>query len=268
MAHHFGIDEQERQSSANLFDIAREIYSGTMFILQHMAPADSFVFYFDAAKPWHDLFFGQFVERYRPRGDMLYDGFTLYKKIAEDGIGCALPFRPDIVRDDPELLGVLSRHLESSLSPLEFDAYCYGEEEITLAGFSGTCASRGYERTRHVYFALQGGDLLAALVVETGGEGVNLFSLLNRSWLVPLHPDLGDDVYVKAALLAEATDHYVRRGTRSFLYLAPPGEVADGLPAGLGFTCVAQGRRWLARREVIPAYLSYMESIIGEMSRF
>jgi hypothetical protein len=266
MAHHFGIDAKERQSSANLFDIAREIYSGTMFILQHMAPADSFVFFFDAAKPWHDLFFGQFVERYRPRADMIYDGFTLYKKIVDDGIGCALPFRPDVVRDDPDLLGVLSRHLESSLSPLEFDALCYGEEEITLDAFSRVCASRGYERTRRVYFGLQGGDLLAALVVETGGEGVNVFSLLNRSWLVPVHPELGEDVYVEAALLAEASAHYARRGTRSFLYLAPPDMAPDALPSGLGFTYVAQGRRWLARREVIPAYLSYMEEIIDDMS--
>jgi hypothetical protein len=28
---------------------------------------------------------------------------------------------------------------------------------------------------------------------------------------------------------------------------------------------VAQGRRWLARRDVIPAYLSYMEGLIGDM---
>ncbi|MBW2263923.1 MAG: PilZ domain-containing protein, partial [Deltaproteobacteria bacterium] len=263
MAHHFGIDVEERQSSANLFDVAREIYSGTMFMLQHMAPLDAFVFFFDAAKPWHDLFFGQFIQRYRRKGDMLYDGFTLYKRIVEDEIECAIPFRPTIVRDDPDLMRLLSRHLASTLSPLECDAFCYAEDEISLDPFSAACEEQGYERTRSIYFAVQGDQVLAALVAETGREGVNVFSLLDRCWLVVIDPDLGDDIYVRAALLAEAATHYAGRNKRSFLFFAPPDGDPDGLPVELGFTYVAQGRRWLALQEVIPAYLSYMEEVIG-----
>jgi hypothetical protein len=253
MAHHFGIDEAERGDRARLMDIGREIYSGIMYVLQHMAPLDFFVFYFDSAKPWHDLFFGQFVERYSDGQDLIYDRFTLYKKLLD----APVPDEDaDVAMDDPTKLRDLARRLAGSLDPLEREAYAYGEETISLDEFSRSCASQGYERTRTFLFS---GD--ACLVAETGQEGINVFSLFNRCWLAP-----GNEVEseVKDSLLLQAARHYGSRGKKSMLFVDGPGRAPDQLDH-LGFTYVAEGTRWLARRRVVPAYLAFLEELISGM---
>lgn len=262
MAHHFGIDLDERRSRRTLFDLAREIYSGTMFLLGHMTPSEHFVFYFDAAKPWHDLFFGQFVERYTDKADMVYDGFRLYKRLLGDPVEPLPGHGPEIVEADPDLMERLARHLEQEIPKLELDAYSLSSREIGLETFTRECLHKGYERTRTVLFALRGTTPIAALVAETGQEGVNVFGLLNRCWIVGMEPGADDDPAVKEALLARAVRHYSALGKHAFLFLDDTAGEPGDVMAQLGFSCVADGRRWLARQRVIPAYLGYMEEVI------
>jgi len=265
IAHHFCIDRMARADRSGLFDLVGEIYSGIMGLLGHMAPLDFFAFFFDASKPLHDLLFGEFARRYRARRDMIYDRFTLYKRYIYPSTGYQGYFDEDIVVADPPVLGLLARRLAEDLTQLEVEAYCYGEGEIGLDGFTAACAGRGYERTRTILAALADGRPRAALVAETGEEGVNLFNLLNRCWIVGL--DRGAlDPDVERRLLVAAGRLYACKGKRSFLYVTPAG--APGLvPEALGFEFVADGIRWLAGRGVIPAYLGYLDQVIVSRRR-
>ena len=266
MPHLFGIDAGERQGGVGRWhDYAREIYSGMMFLLRHMAPLDHFVFYFDAKKKFHDRAFGRFLRRYPVKDDFVYDGFKLFKCVLDEApaLAAAPPDDLEIVPGDPRLLRCLSRHLEQTLPAVEVEAFCLGEAEIGLDDFSRECAARGYERERRIFFALRHGEPLAALVAETGDEGINIFSLFNRCWLVPLDPGAARDRRVEESLLRRARRFYLERDKQAFLLLGS----LDGEPEAieeerrLGLEYVADGLRWLARRSVIPAYMEYIENL-------
>jgi hypothetical protein len=267
MAHHFGIDEKERkEDKRKLFDLAREIYSGIMFMLGHMASLDYFVFYFDRIKTFHEMAFGQFLKRYPAKEEFLYDGFKLfcYTPQANQPEPRAVRDSPDIdiVSGDRRLLGLLSRHLRAHLPPIEFEAFRYAEEEITLEGFSRACAAKGHERERHIFFAQNGDEPLAALIAETGEEGLNVFGLFNKCWFVYLKPEATRDDRVKDRLLRKAIRYYGSKGKKSFLLLGSRNGEPEDLLEDLGFSYVADGLRWLGRRAIIPAYMNYIEELM------
>ena len=267
MAHHFGIDEKERlEDKSRLFDFAREIYSGIMFLLGHMASLEYFIFYFDSVKTFHERAFGQFLRRYPAKEDFIYDGFKLYSCIPRlDRIKSSAGGRNrlEICGGDRKLLNMLSIHLRSHLPPIEFEAFRYDEKEITLQRFSRACAAKGYERERHILFALEDERPLAALIAETGDEGLNIFSLFNKCWLVYLDPRAAQDDQVKALLLNEAVKLYAGKRKKKFLMLTKPDEGFREQFEDLGFSFVADGLRWLGRSSIVPAYINYFDELMG-----
>jgi hypothetical protein len=264
MPHLFGIDRQERADRTNLYEHARVVNLGMMHLLQHLTDSDHFVFYFDSQKPFHDLVFGRFLAGYPRKDEFLYDSFRLYRMRPgeasqalepEDGI--------EVVEADSALLDRLAAHLQRQLAPIEVVACAYRREEIALEAFSRRCAALDYERQRQIFFALVHGTPKAALLVETGFEGLNVFGLLDRCWCFGLVPSDEVSWPCLVALLQRAVGYYAARGRRSFLYQDSRSTDLSPALAGLGCGLVASGRRWLGSGRIIPAFSNHVSEVMG-----
>jgi PilZ domain len=266
MFHHLGIDEKVRKADRKgMFDLAREIYSGALYMIDHLADAKHFLFYVDTAKAWNEMMYGRFLRSYQQQEDFVYDSFSVYKcrpncQLPEPVVD---PRSLRIVQADPDLLSALSEHLERDLPAVEYEAFCYDKGRIGLEHFTAETAALGYERTRTIFFAVDRGQPLAALIAETGEEGINIFGLFNRCWLVPLTVEAETDDRVKDQLLRRAVEHYVTRDKPEFILVGSWGGEPEDLLAPLGFHYLTDGLRWLARRNVLPAYVNYVEEFLG-----
>ena len=219
----------------------------------------------EAHKPINDVLIKGFVERYTGQQDNFLDAYTVYKWHA--GRARQLPEATsegttiEVVGATSDLLRVLWEHQRKTLGALELDAYGWSPDERTMKQFTESCAYNGYERSRHVFFAMSRDQPIAALIAETGSEGMNVFSLLNSCTVVMLEDNQGHRGDVLMPLLARAIDLYSGAGKGAFLFLGTTGVECQARIQELGFSYVAEGWRWLAARRVIPAYLGYLQDM-------
>ncbi len=268
LVHHLGIDEKERKADKRrVFELAREAYCGMQHLLNNMADIDFFLIYADAKLSWNEMIYGHFMQRYPDKKSCTYEAYKVYK--CRPGLSSSTQIQRnesvEIVPGDDRLLESFSRHLEYSLAVVEFESFCYRKEEIDLEEFSRECAEVGYERERRVFFAIEKDTPRAALIAETGDEGTNIFGLLNKCWFVHLEPEAVHDGRLKSLLLHRALQYYRSKGKQEFIFLGSwIGEPEDVLKP-LGFYFVADGLRFLARRSVLPAWMSYLDELMRMM---
>lgn len=261
LIHSGGVDK-DAQHSGRVLKLA-----AATFLFAH-AVADYSLMLFEAHKPINVVLFQRFVDQYTTRHDNAFDALTVYKWRAARTVPRPIGSPPqavDVVSASDELLRELWRHQCATLSPIELDAYGWSPENGAMQQFSEQCARDGYERRRHVFFALDRGLPVGALIAETGSEGMNVFSLLNSCSIVLLSGSEGHRSDIVRALLARAVDFYRGAGKGAFLLLASPGLESRQTLHDQGFSYVAEGWRWLAAKRVIPAYISYLEdlSVVG-----
>ena len=67
----------------------------------------------------------------------------------------------------------------------------------------------------------------------------------------------------KEALLRRLIEHYKELGKREFIFYGGEDEFEA---EQLGFRREAEGVRWLFRSEVVPAWLSHLEDLLGVRS--
>ncbi len=262
LVHHLGIARRSREArSLSVLALAREMYSGMIYILQHMA-RPYFLSYFDADKDFNDLIYSRFLANYPDADHFLYDRFSLYKcrpdPDAADGPPAA---GVQVAPADPVQRELIGRHLVERLPAIEVDAFRLDPDRIDLQAFRDRCRRQGYQRDRALFAAQRAGRLRAALIAETGDEGTNIFGLLNRCWLVPLDAAATADRGLLEALLRCAHAHYAAAGKPEFVLLGRGDEPAE-LLGELGYEHRAAGRRWLARREILPPWRSYLEQTL------
>ncbi len=287
MLHHLAIGEEQPTPAANqrALTYAHELISGLLGSLRGGSALEHFVIYLEAGKRWNDRLYGEFAARSYGADRLLYSRFEVLRRATADPRGTEPePGAPEIVPATPALWEALAARAAATLSPLERAAYALDGPQIDLAAFTEACARVGYERRRAAYVALDDrgdgacdGRPLAAIVVETGDEGANVFGLLNACWLVPLG-DRPLDAGTARALLRRAIAHYRAAGKRTFLLFAPAREggedgAPEAPPAGfadplarasspLGFEPVSHAVRWLAHRDVIPAWTAYLDELL------
>jgi hypothetical protein len=265
MIHQFGIDAKARRGNMEgFFSVAREIYAGMMYVLEHIAACHYFIIYVDASKPWNEVVYERFLDKYPHRQEYLYDGYRVYKCDPSKRVEIMGDTKSNIrvVEGDRDLHHLLSRHQREHLPEIEFDAFCYDESKISLERFSRECSDHGFKVSRKIFFALEGDRPVAAMIAETGDEGINIFSLYNKCWFVPLQPEAGQDEKIKERLLRETTKFYQEVGVREFIYLGKLSNEPEPLLRDLGFLSVANGQRWLASCTMLPRYLSYVDELM------
>jgi hypothetical protein len=266
LLHSLCIDKTEMRRRRSFLDASRDLYSALIHILTCMPEARYFVGYFEKDQRWGDLLYGDFLAAYSDPHASLYDEYRLYKWRAdgtERAFGVAAAPRLTVRFATARELTMLSRLLTKTVSPLEYNAFSYGADEIDLDRFRAACAEHGYERGRWVYCARDGGTPAAFLIAESGGEGVSVFGLVNRCWIV-WRSARSRRAEVKRRLLATAADHYRRLAKSEAIFLD-----TDDLdtPADSGFCFVADGVRWLARLDLVPAWRCYIDEALGLRAR-
>ncbi|WP_437731505.1 hypothetical protein [Sorangium sp. So ce1335] len=121
----------------------------------------------------------------------------------------------------------------------------------------GPCVERwrsaGLERERAVLVARQGGEPLAAAVLELGELGTNLFRLLDSVRLIPLRP--GGDAAL-GPLLDAACGWFQRHDRTSFIYFGERGKLSYAGPASL--SDLGEGRLWIIARELVPEFVEHV----------
>jgi len=263
LLHHFGVDRTQRSNPAIFLSFAREMYAALMYVLQHVAELEYFVIYVEKDKRLTQALYADFVERYAPAEDSCYDEIRVFKCYPTEPrtLRRRTGPMPEVVLADRAALKAVSEHLRSVLSPLEFDAFAYDEDNIDLSAFSLECRGRNYERARHVYLAMVDGTPAAALIAGSGEEGANLFGLMNRCRLFALGP-AGFNPRVRESLLDAAKRHYAELGKHAFVFLGDADEDIMEVEA-IGYEFVSEGARWLARRTVVPAWLSFVQNSLA-----
>jgi len=257
LVHSGGIDKDAQRTGQVL-----DLYSAA-FLYGH-SMGEYCLSLFDASKSSNAVLFERFIQQYTPRADNVFDRLTVFKWHASHG-AIPAPVRParavDVVSASGTLMRVLWEHQQRALSPLELDAYGWSADGRCMQQFSERCAVDGYARRRQVFFALRDGVPLAALIAETGSEGMNVFSLLNACSVVILRCPVEDRGDVVKSLLDRGIDYYRGSGKDAFLFLDFGDEQRHARLHELGFTYVAEGWRWLASKRVIPAYITYLHNL-------
>jgi hypothetical protein len=265
LLHHLGVGPSA-DGAQNPLVRASELISGILFRLKERRDLDHFLIYVESGKRWNDRLYGDFADRYFDTEKLLYSPLHLYRWVAADtgalGEGELSPRNEslEVVPADANRWSELAGHLGRTLTPIEVRSFGFDASCIDLGAFSAGCAARGHERQRAAFFALVGGRPVAALVAESGSEGTNIFGLLNTCRILPLSQSAPTPA-VRRELLKAAVAHYRALGKQSFL-LFEEAAATDGVPGQLGLVPVSGGMRWLAHRDVIPAWAAYLKGLL------
>jgi c-di-GMP-binding flagellar brake protein YcgR len=262
LLHSLGMDKVGRARTRSFLDITRELYGAIIHLVQRSHDSTYFVGYVEKDKRWTKLLYGDFVSAYADRSASLYDEYRLFKRqtsvpIADQSHDCEF----SIARLKGAQISEISQRIRAIVPEIESDAYGYSEREIDFCAFREAFSGVGADRTREIAIAYSAGLPLAVLIAETGNEGTSVFGLLNQCrifWFESAH----DRSAIKQALLSEAVKIYQTANRREFLFLDWDTNCDDDATQQ-GYEFISDGIRWLARMDIMPAWRSYIEEMLG-----
>jgi hypothetical protein len=262
MIHHFGVDVRARSDRTAFLSYTRELYSGVLHALSRFDDFEYLAMYMEADKAFNEFLYGEFARIVADPSVLAWTKNQVYRADTRASIPEGPMDRLVRVAADADL-GLLADTYARGLSAMQIAALELSAEGLSGAGFARRLGHQHALRSRQTYVFAPGGRALWALVCETGDEGANLFGLLNRCWLTELVP-LGSQERLAArrTLLRRALRHFAGAGKRGVLLLEPEGEsTSDALAAG--FMRVSDGVCWLSRRDVMPAWLAYIDDALS-----
>ena len=260
LLHHLGISAQDTTSDRHrALHQASELITGILYRLKDLTDLEHFVIYVERGKRWNDRLYSDFATRYYQLDKLSYSPLHLFRgNTAQQGT--VAPSDIAIRSADEGAWQAISARLKAQVAAIETRAMSLDSDVISLGQFSADCEAARFERNRHAFVASVGGVDLAALIAESGDEGANIFGLMNTCRVVSLR-DHGVSVATKSALLAHAQQFYRTISKRTFLVLEDDERDATALRS-LGFEEVSPGMRWIAHRDVIPAWAAYLQDLL------
>jgi hypothetical protein len=129
-------------------------------------------------------------------------------------------------------------------------------ERFELGGLCQQWQDAGLTRERALLVARQGGQVVAAAVVESADPGLHLFGLLD---VVRLYPTVPAGLAAFDALLDAAAAWYAARGRTQFTCLLEDGPVPDC--AHLAPRDLGRGTLTLLSTELIPSFLEHVSEV-------
>jgi hypothetical protein len=259
--HHLGRDARDDGKSQAGLKESSDLLCGILQRLQAETDFEHFLIYFERDKRFNEGLYVDFAERYFDKEKLLITSNEVFRRSTALPLPSEAARNVDVLAANPKLMDVLTATLARTTTPLEQKAMALDGARITLADFERSCAEKDYQRQRTVFFALEAGQPQAALIAELGSEGVNVFGLLNTCRIIALG-EATPSAAVRTALLCRANEHYRAAGKRNFLFLDEAGP-SDGVPAVLGFRHISGGLRWIAHRDVVPAWTAYLEGLLA-----
>jgi hypothetical protein len=266
LMHGLAIDKRQRAHAdrRRFLDFARELYAGVNYALAHLSGCRYFLAYFEETKSWNQRLYRDFVQERMDGADQLYDRFLVFRNGSAATRPAPSSQKGQVVEADQPLLRRVSQRAQQIFSPLLVDAMALSADAIGLGPLAAAFQAGGLERARSIFVAYDGGAPVMAAVCESGSEGLNIFGLMNLCWTIPMvDGEPGEETY--RALIDAVVAHYYRLGLPDFLFLeGRPDRAAWATRAGLAL--VSSGVRWLARVEVLPAWLGYVENELAAVA--
>jgi hypothetical protein len=102
---------------------------------------------------------------------------------------------------------------------------------------------------------------VAALIAESGGEGVNVFGLMNRCFIVSLTTQPVSRP-AKAALLGKAEQHFDQLDKRQFVFI-DESDMDTAFVSPSGFEFISEGMRFIAHKRVVPEWISHLANVLS-----
>lgn len=259
--HHLASDARSDADARLPLSNAYQVISAILNRLKMETDLEHFLIYLERGKRWNDRLYADFAQRYFDQEKILLTELEVHRRSTDAALpeGEALP----VLEATPPLLSLLARRLAETLPAIERRALALDEDRIRLFAFSEACDGWGQDRRRDIFFAGEGDRPAAAMIAESGGEGVNIFGLLNTCRIIALG-ERAPSTAEREALLRRAVEHYRARGKLHFLLFEDTD--VDDAPARLGFERVSGGLRWIAHRDVIPAWAAYLEGLLASGS--
>lgn len=234
--------------------ILRDTYQRTLEHAQGDPDLRWMFSYGEATVPWVERTHMRFGRRMQHQGAQ-----ALVMPLRLMDVECAEPSGqpPGPLDIGPATIGekfLLAHEISRTRPACYVEALDFTREQMDLGGASRPWKEAGLERERKILVARRQGVPLAALVVELGQRGANLFRLLDSARLFPLSPR-GRDAYV--ALLDEARRWFTSRGRTAFVFLCED----DG-----GYAKVArlhddpstQPALWIISASLVPEFLEHI----------
>jgi hypothetical protein len=256
--HHLASDARADADARLPLSNAYEVISAILNRLKMETDLEHFLIYLERGKRWNDRLYSDFARRYFDQEKILLTELEVHRRASATPLveEESLP----VMEATPGLLSLLARRLAETLPAIERKALALDEDRIRLFAFSEACDRWGQDRRRDIFFVADGDRPSAALIAESGGEGVNIFGLLNTCRIVTLG-EQAPSTAAREALLRRAVEHYRARDKMHFLLFEDAN--VDDAPTRLGFERVSGGLRWIAHRDVIPAWAAYLEGLLA-----
>jgi hypothetical protein len=264
LIHHLGMADDGRQPQEVLED-ACELFTAQLQTILRTKNAEHFLICVSDGTRWNKRIYEDFVAGYS-EGDSAASRFTVYRyaapSTAPQDAGCV---SGAVSRATAKQWRVISESLRTQVTPVEYRALGLDPDAIDLREFSAICARQHLLRTRAAFVYNEGGEDEAALLAETGPEGTNLFGLFNSCSIVGL-TSRGVSTTAREALLQEAIRAFAIAGKRSFLFFDGPSSSPAPEVVSLGFQHISNAFRWVAHRNVIPAWSEYLRHAFRPMT--
>ena len=154
---------------------------------------------------------------------------------------------------------LLARRVAQKHPACYADAFDFVPERIGLERVTDMWRVAGMERERAILVAHAKNRPVAAIVLETGEEGTNLFRLLDSARVFALSAGVTPEAYV--ALFNEARDWYAARGRTEFLFFKEDREDSYVAPAGLH--PISEPYLWIVSARLVPDFLEHVSEVAG-----
>ena len=259
MLHHLGIERAAERGANEPLHQTYELISGILHRLQEAPEIDYFLIYAEQGKRLNDRLYRDFARHYFGASKLLLTSTHLYRYSTDVSSELnSKSSRLSVAQADDAVWSMLAEYLERETPPIEREALALGADRIDLRDFTHQCREWDYERERKAYIAYVDGVPHAALIADSGDEGVNVFGLMNTCRIVWMADPVPG---VQSQLIDLAVVHYRGLGKRHFFVFADAQNGELSLD-GTGFESVFPAIRWLAHRDVIPSWVAYVEGLL------
>ena len=254
--HHLAIDPKISKV------VARDIYAVMTDVL-HAEKANYVLSFTEAAKPWNQRTYYDFVKSYRYPEHNELKSFQIYNartdassKIARDStIGLRQASQYDLRR--------ISRFFELYSSPLERNACALTYEDLELQGIQDELKAVDLERQRAFVVAYQGTHMVGFARVETATPGVNIVGVFDMLYVHILPEFTGRDLSIRQTLIAGGLEKFRQLGKHEVL-LALDDEYRENHEAS-GLKFVTDAVRWIALRDCVSRYYGFTQMLYGHL---
>jgi hypothetical protein len=210
--------------------------------------------YVEPSVPWIAKTCLDFAAKYTDANDAMVMPVRMMKVECNELVhpdGSSLPY--DIGPATADEKAMVLEVIQAARPWCYVDALDFVPERLDLGEVTEHWQAMGFERRREIYAARKNGVPVAALIMETGEVGTNLFRLLDATRLIPFSAQA---TAAYPALMDTARRWYAERGRASFLFFREDEDWSYAEPARIHD--VSEPALWIIASRLVPDFLEHV----------